>query len=98
MERDPMLRQAYEEQRQMAIDVRLLDRSAVPTPLQVQLRDLIVFDEILAYETTPTINDPQLAQVAETRLVLNDARVKECAQLFRELWNVSRELDDQIKA
>ncbi|GIE94985.1 DUF6879 family protein [Paractinoplanes rishiriensis] len=98
MEYDPALRQAYEEQRQMAIDVRLLDRSAVPTPLQVQLRDLIVFDDILAYETTPTINEPQLAQVAETRLVLNDARVKECAQLFRELWDVSRELDGQRKA
>ncbi|MBU2669354.1 hypothetical protein KOI35_38165 [Actinoplanes bogorensis] len=92
MERDPELRRAYEEQRQMSIDVRLLDRSAVHTPLQVQLRDLIVFDDILAYETTPTISDPQLAQVAETRLVLNDARVKECAQLFRELWDISREL------
>lgn len=92
MEHDTDLLRAYEEQRQMLIDVRLLDRSAVPTPLQVQLRDLIVFDDILAYETTPTINDPHLAQVAETRLVLNDARVKECSQLFRELWEVSREL------
>ncbi|MBM2623077.1 hypothetical protein JIG36_47015 [Actinoplanes sp. LDG1-06] len=92
MELDPDLRRAYEEQRAMSIDVRLLDRSAVHTPLQVQLRDLIVFDDILAYETTPTISDPQIAQVAETRLVLNDARVKECAQLFRELWEISREL------
>ncbi|MBL7261659.1 DUF6879 family protein [Paractinoplanes lichenicola] len=98
MERDSDLLRAYEEQRQMAIDVRLLDRSAVPTPLQVQLRDLIVFDDILAYETTPTISDPQLAQVAETRLVLNDARVKECSQLFRELWEVSRELTAQRNA
>ncbi|MDY7083701.1 MAG: hypothetical protein SYR96_01215 [Actinomycetota bacterium] len=92
MEHDAELLRAYEEQRQMLIDVRLLDRSAVPTPLQVQLRDLILFDDILAYETTPTINEPHLAQVAETRLVLNDARVKECSQLFRELWDVSREL------
>ncbi len=91
-EADPGLRRAYEEQRSMSIDVRLLSRSAVPTPLQVRLRDLIVFDDILAYETTPTTADPNLAQVAETRLVLTDARVKECAQLFRELWDVSREL------
>ena len=34
-----------------------------------------------------------MAQVAETRLVLTDARVKECAQLFRELWEVCRGLD-----
>lgn len=72
--------------------VRLLDRTAVPTPLQVQVRDLTLFDDILAYETTPTTTDPSLAQVAETRLVLTEARVKECAQLFRELWDVSREL------
>ncbi|MEU8818419.1 DUF6879 family protein [Actinoplanes sp. NPDC048796] len=93
MEHEPSLRKAYQEQREMLIDVRLLDRAAVPTPLQVQLRDLIIFDDTLAYETTPTTNDPQLAQVAETRLVLTDSRVKECAQLFRELWDVSRELD-----
>lgn len=98
MEQDPTLRRAYEEQRQMSIDVRLLDRSSVPAPLRVQLRDLIVFDDTLAYETTPTINEPNLAQVAETRLVLNEARVKEYSQLFRELWEVSRELGAQTKA
>ncbi|MFF5076844.1 DUF6879 family protein [Actinoplanes sp. NPDC000266] len=92
MEHDPGLRTAYQEQREMLIDVRLLDRSTVPTPLQVQVRDLIIFDDTLAYETTPTTTDPRLAQVAETRLVLTDSRVKECAQLFRELWEISREL------
>jgi hypothetical protein len=92
MEHDPELRRAYEEQREMLIEVRLLDRLAVPPPLQVQVRDLILFDDILAYETTPTTTDPSKAQVAETRLVLTDSRVKECSQLFRELWDVSREL------
>ncbi|SDS48782.1 DUF6879 family protein [Actinoplanes derwentensis] len=95
MQDDPTVRRAYEEQRQMAIDVRLLHRSAVPTPLQVQIRDLILFDDTLAYETTPTITETLLAQVAETRLVLNEARVKEYTQLFRELWEVSREIDGQ---
>ena len=56
------------------------------------MRDLILFDDILAYETTPTTTDASQAQVAETRLVLTDSRVKECSQLFRELWDVSREL------
>jgi len=92
MEQDPVLRRDYEEQSRMRIEVRLLDRSAVPTPLQVQVRDLIVFDNILAYETTPTTADPRVAQVAETRLVLTEARVKECAQLFSELWEIAREL------
>jgi hypothetical protein len=91
MAKDPMLLRAYEEQRRMKIEVRMLDRRSVPTPLQVQVRDLILFDDILAYETTPTTNDPEQAQVAETRLVLTDSRVKECAQLFRELWDISDE-------
>jgi hypothetical protein len=91
---DPAVRQACEEQRRMSIEVRLLDRAAVPPPLQVQVRDMIVFDDTLAYETNPTTADPQHAQIAETRLVLTDSRVKECARLFRELWEVSRGIDD----
>jgi hypothetical protein len=88
---DPAIRRACEEQREMRIDVRLLDRAAVPPPLRVQVRDLIIFDDTLAYETNPTTTaDPKHAQIAETRLVLTDSRVKECAQLFRELWEVSR--------
>jgi hypothetical protein len=88
---DPAIRRACEEQRDMDIEVRLLDRAKVPPPLRVQVRDLIVFDDTLAYETNPTTTaDPKHAQIAETRLVLNDSRVKECAQLFRELWDVSR--------
>jgi hypothetical protein len=90
---DPVLRRVYEEQRDMKITVRLLDWTRVPTPLRVQVRDLIIFDEILAYETTPTTGDPRRAQVAETRLVLTSSRVKECALLFGELWDVSRELE-----
>ncbi|MFI7547314.1 DUF6879 family protein [Actinoplanes sp. NPDC049599] len=94
MAEDPAIRRACEEQRDMRIDVRLLDRAAVPPPLRVQVRDLIVFDDTLAYETNPTTTvDPRHAQIAETRLVLNDSRVKECAQLFRELWDVSRRPD-----
>ncbi|MGK5681821.1 DUF6879 family protein [Actinoplanes sp. URMC 104] len=92
MELDSELRQAYEDQRQMGIEVRLLDRSAIPIPLRVQVRDLIVFDDILAYETTPTTADPHLAQVAETRLVLTAERVTDAVQLFAELWEVAREL------
>lgn len=87
---DPAVRRVCAEQRRMNIDVRLLDWSAVPPPLQVQVRDLIIFDDTLAYETTPTSGDARIAQVAETRLVLTDSRVKECALLFRELWEVSR--------
>jgi len=98
MAADPAIRRACEEQRDMRIDVRLLDRVAVPPPLRVQVRDLIIFDDTLAYETNPTTTaDPRHAQIAETRLVLTDSRVKECAQLFRELWDVSRAPDAAYK-
>lgn len=78
----------------MGIEVRLLDRAAVPSPLQIQVRDLIVFDDILAYETNPTTADPRHAQIAEARLVLTDSRVRQCGLLFGELWEVSRGIDD----
>ncbi|NMO51526.1 hypothetical protein HH310_10025 [Actinoplanes sp. TBRC 11911] len=92
MEYDLDLRRAYEEQQKMGITVRLLDRTSVPPPLQVQVRDLILFDQILVYETVPTIGDLKSTQVAETRLVLTESRVLECWQLYEELWDVSREL------
>ncbi|MET3422198.1 hypothetical protein BJ973_001410 [Actinoplanes tereljensis] len=99
---DPRLRQVYEEQSGMKIRVRLLDWAKVLTPLRVQVRDLIIFDEILAYETMPTTGDPRRAQVAETRLVLTSSRVREYADLFEELWEASSELhpvqDGQRKA
>jgi len=89
------LRAVYEEQRRMGIEVRLLDRAAVHIPLQIQLRDLILFDNILAYETMPTTADPRIAQIAETRLVLADSRVKEYTRLFRELWELADEVDGE---
>lgn len=78
----------------MNIEVRLLVRDAVPAPLQIHVRDLIVFDDTLVYETTPTTGDPSRAQIAETRLVLSGGRVRQYAQLFGELWAVSHELTE----
>jgi hypothetical protein len=96
---DPDLLRVCAEQERMSIKVRLLNRAEVPAPLKVKVRDLIVFDETLAYETTPTPStDPQLAQIAETRLVLTDSRVKECCLLFRELWDVASEPQAYMKA
>jgi hypothetical protein len=92
MENDPQLLHICQEQRQMKIEVRLLDRRSVPPPLQLQVASMILFDETLVYETIPTVGDPESVQVAETRLVLTDSRVKECAQLYRELWDVSHEV------
>ena len=96
---DPELLRVCDEQARMNIKVRLLDRAEVPAPLKIKVRDLIVFDEILAYETTPTPStDPQLAQIAETRLVLTGSRVMECSLLFRELWDVASEPHAYMKA
>jgi hypothetical protein len=88
----PIMRRVYEEQREMKIQVRLLARPAVPARLKNKVRDLIIFDDILAYETTPTSSDPNVAQVAETRLVLAPTRLAECTLLFGELWELAREL------
>lgn len=96
---DEAIRRTCQEQRDLRIDVRVLDRAAVPPSLRVQVHDLIVFDDTLAYETIPTPTaDPWHAQIAESRLVLTAARVKECAQLFRALWDVSRAPDGEQPA
>ncbi|WP_067500862.1 DUF6879 family protein [Actinoplanes sp. TFC3] len=89
---DPELLKVCAEQRRMEIQVRLLARPDVPPHLKVQVRDLILFDDILAYETTPTPDsDPRNAQVSETRLVLTPDRVDECTRLFSDLWAASSE-------
>jgi hypothetical protein len=89
---DPMLRRVYEEQRDMQIQVRLLSWQDVSARLRVKVRDLIIFDDTLAYETTPTAGDPKQAQIAETHLVLAASRLTECTLLFGELWELAREL------
>ena len=89
---EPELRAIYEEQRRMGIEVRVLDRSAVPLPLRVHVRDLIIFDCAVGYETAAAASGPGPLQVAETRLVLTAGRVGEMSQLFRELWEVAEDL------
>jgi hypothetical protein len=87
---DPDLLRVCAEQAGMGIRARLLTRPEVPPHQRVQVRDLIVFDDTLAYETTPTLTaDPRLAQISETRLVLTTDRVKQCVQLFSDLWEVA---------
>jgi hypothetical protein len=90
IEREPVLRAAIEQQRRWGVEIRLLDRADVPSPLLVQLRDLILFDEAVVYETIFTSPDPALAQVAESRLNLAERRVRETTQLFGEYWDVAR--------
>jgi uncharacterized protein DUF6879 len=90
-EHDPALLRAYQEQRSLRIDVRLLDRSRLPARFRLRLRDLVLFDDAIAYETTPTPGDPAMAQVAETRLILAGSRVRESVLFFDELWELARE-------
>ncbi|GIM88454.1 hypothetical protein [Paractinoplanes toevensis] len=86
---DPMLRRVCVEQLEADIEVRLLVLDRVPPRLQGRMRDLVIFDDVLAYETTATTGALGRAQVAETRMVLTSSRVKECILLFMELWDMA---------
>jgi hypothetical protein len=88
---DPMLRRVVDEQLDMQIKVRLLVWNDVPPRLRVKVGDLIIFDDILAYETTPTAGDPHKTQVAATHLVLAPSRLAECTLIFGELWELAQE-------
>ncbi|GAA0578394.1 hypothetical protein GCM10010172_74040 [Paractinoplanes ferrugineus] len=92
---DPALRRVYREQREILIQVRMLAWRDVPARLRVKVRDRIIFDDILAYESMPTTGDPKQAQVAETRLILKAASLAEYTLLFGELWDLARELPEE---
>ncbi|MDR7273840.1 hypothetical protein [Catenuloplanes atrovinosus] len=89
----PGISEACEEQSRMGIEVRLLDPAALPGPLSVQMRDFIVFDGLVSYETTPVMLDGKIRPVvAETRLVMRDSRVRERCDLYGEVWDLATEV------
>jgi hypothetical protein len=69
------------------VEVRKLTVAA-PDTLRVRLRDFIIFDKVLSYQSTPEApfghRDPRMIT---TTLVTNPVRVKERRREFDDLWN-----------
>jgi hypothetical protein len=80
-----------EVQRDMGIDVRILDSSAIPEVRRSSLFDFIVFDDAISYESTPasSIEGSVRPSIVNTRLELRPARVKNRTERFKDLWEAA---------
>jgi hypothetical protein len=83
-------------QREIGVQVRILDPSAIPAKRRSQLLDFIIFDSVICYELTsaPRIGRDDSTVIANTRLVLTPHRVAERAQGFKDLWASAQEFDE----
>jgi len=86
-----MFRRICKMHMETGVEVRVLTPEALVTPLG--LFDFIIFDDVVSYEVTPST--PQVGQLVthtfvHTLLVLEQPRVKQRIDRFRELWNVAK--------
>jgi hypothetical protein len=93
--KDPNVLKVCQLQREIGIEVRLLDPSAVPGKRRSSLLDFVVFDNVISYESGPVAIGIGLGTViANTRLVLRPHRVLERIQGFKDLWDSGTDFDE----
>jgi len=93
---DPEVLRACLAQKEIGVQVRILDPSAIPAKRRSQLLDFVIFDNVVSYELTsaPRIGRDTSTVIANTRLVLTPHRVAERAQGFKDLWASAQEFDE----
>ena len=76
-------------QRDIGVEVRMLDHSLIPDWMRAMIFDFIVFDGAVGYETTPTTTfssgQPRPGKL-KTTLAPQQKRVQELGELFEKLW------------
>lgn len=82
-------------QRDMGIQVKVLDSSAIPGTRRTSLFDFVLFDDVISYEVTPAspVAGMTRTTIVNTRLELRRIRVRDRMQRFKDLWASARELD-----
>lgn len=76
-------------QRDMGVQVRMLDHKLIPDWMRSMVLDFIVFDGAVGYETTPTTSfasGPNRPGKLRTRLAPEPDRVRDLLGWFEELW------------
>ncbi len=79
-------------QRDLGVDVRMLDCQLIPEWLQSIISDFVVFDGAVSYETTPatTFNAGRTRPaIARTLLAPTPARVRDLENTFKQLWTAA---------
>jgi hypothetical protein len=92
---DPGFLEVCLHQREMGIEVRILDSSSIAGMRRTSLFDFVLFDDVISYEMTPAtrIDATDLPQIVNTRVELRPDRVRDRVQRFRDLWASAHELD-----
>jgi hypothetical protein len=79
-------------QRDVGVDVRMLDEQLIPDYLRSMIFDFIVFDGVVSYEITAaaTFNAGQTkAAIVRTLLAPMPARVRDLKEKFEQLWTAA---------
>jgi len=89
---DETLLRVTQGQRDVGVEVRMLDHELIPHWMQSMIFDFIVFDGTISYETTPatTFSVSQTKPgILRTRLAPMPTRVRDLENQFEELWNAA---------
>lgn len=90
--RDETFLRITQMQRDVGVEVRMLDHQLIPEWMQSMIFDFIVFDGAVSYETTPaTIFTAGPTRPAVVRTVLGPAptRVRDLEKRFEQLWDAA---------
>jgi hypothetical protein len=91
---DQDFRQMCRIQHEIGINVRVLEPAQIVTQPHAMLFDFVLFDQKISYEVTPAVgNDRDHPVFINTRLILQEARVRERVRGFNALWDSAKELE-----
>ena len=89
---DEVFHRVTQMQRDVGVEVRMLDHQLIPHWMQSMIFDFIVFDGAVSYETTPatTFSVSQTKPgILRTRLAPMPARVRDLENQFQQLWEAA---------
>jgi hypothetical protein len=92
LSRDETFLKITQMQRDVNVEVRMLDHQLIPERLQSMIFDFIIFDGALSYESTTaaTFNaDETRPAIVRTRLALMPPRVRDLQNQFEQLWKAA---------
>jgi hypothetical protein len=92
MANDETLLRVTQMQRDVGVEVRMLDHELIPHWMQSMIFDFIVFDGAISYETTPatTFSVSQTKPgILRTRLAPMPTRVRDLRNQFEQLWDAA---------
>ena len=90
--RDETFQRITQMQRDVGVEVRMLDHQLIPDWLQSMIFDFIVFDGAVSYETTPATTfaaGQTRPGILRTRLAPMPARVRDLEDQFEQLWEAA---------